>query len=224
VIMVLAAKLKLYSVQCDITAALVHGRVPEDEEIYVHQPRGFYQKGNNHVLKLKCTLYGLKQAPRYFFKYFTERLIRQGLTPSEFDPCLFFGSSLIVIIYVDDILIYGKSKDKINDFIERMKTKDVALYKEGTAEGYLGVDIQCNGDTIIFTQGGHTKRIIKALGPNTKYSTAKSTPADNKALGKDPDSPPASGKVNYASVIGMLLYLNHSRRYTFGSKKLTKMP
>ncbi len=66
--------------QCNITAAFVHGRVPEDEEIYVHQPRGFYQE-RDHVMKLKRTLYGLKQAPRYFFKYFTEQLIRQGLTP-----------------------------------------------------------------------------------------------------------------------------------------------
>ncbi len=38
--MVLAAKLKLYSVQCNITAAFVHGQVPEDEEIDVHQSRG----------------------------------------------------------------------------------------------------------------------------------------------------------------------------------------
>jgi hypothetical protein len=30
-------------------------------------------------------------------------------------------------------------------------------------------------------------------------------------LGKDIDGPPASGQVNYASVIGMLLYLGHSR-------------
>ncbi len=168
-----------------------------------------------------------------FFKYFTEQLIRQGLTPSVFDPCLFFGSTLIVIIYLDDILIYGKSKDKINDFIERMETKDVALHKEDTAEGYLGIDIQRNRDRITFTQNGLTKQIIKALGLNTKYSTAKSTPADNKALQKDPDGPPASGKVNYASVIGMLLYLNHSRpdiafathqyaRYTFGPKQTQK--
>ncbi len=55
-IMVLATKLKLYSVQCNITAAFVHGLVPEDEEIYAHQTRGFYQKGNNQVLKLKRAL------------------------------------------------------------------------------------------------------------------------------------------------------------------------
>jgi hypothetical protein len=89
-----------------------------------------------------------------------------------------------------------------------MRTEDVALHKEGTAKGYLGVDIQRDGQKIIFTQTGLTKRIIEALGLNTKYSTAKSTPADTNALGKDLDGPPASGDISYASVIGMLLYLN----------------
>jgi hypothetical protein len=116
--MVLAAKLGLQSVQCDITAAFIHGRVPPDEEIYVHQPRGFKRGEGKEVLCLWHTLYGLRQSPQYFYKYFTERLVRQGLTPSSFDPCLFMTSSMIVIIYVDDILIYGKSMDEINDFIK----------------------------------------------------------------------------------------------------------
>ncbi len=51
-------------------------------------------------------------------------------------------SSMIEIIYVDNILIYGKSVDKIDDFILQMKMEVVALNKEGTAEGYLGVNIQ----------------------------------------------------------------------------------
>jgi hypothetical protein len=71
-------------------------------------------------------------------------LVKQGLTPSNFDPCLFFSSSLIVIIYVDDILTYGCNVKEIDDFIAWMKTEDVALHKEGTAKGYLGVDIQQN--------------------------------------------------------------------------------
>ena len=52
------------------------------------------------------------------------------------------SSTLIVIIYVGDILIYGKCNDEINVFIARMKSDDVALHQEGTVEGYLGVDIQ----------------------------------------------------------------------------------
>jgi hypothetical protein len=208
--MVLAAKLGLLSVQCNITAAFVHGQLPEHMEIYVHQPQGFYKGDKNQVLKLKQMLYGLKQLPRYFLKYFTNCLIRQGLTPSNFDPCLFLSSLLIVIIHGTNILIYGKNKNEINTFIEQMKTDDVTLHKKGTTEGYLKVDIQRDGQKIIFTQTGLTKRIIKALGLNTTYSTAKSTPANTNALGQDLNNPPSSGDINYASVIGMLLYLNHS--------------
>jgi hypothetical protein len=38
-----------------------------------------------------------------------------------------------MIIYVDDILIYGKDEKEIDNFIARIKTEDVALKKEGTA-------------------------------------------------------------------------------------------
>jgi hypothetical protein len=62
IIMVLAAKLNLVSVQCDITAAFIHGWVPVNKEIYVHQPRGFHRGHGNEVLRLKRTLYGLKQS------------------------------------------------------------------------------------------------------------------------------------------------------------------
>jgi hypothetical protein len=93
IVMVLAATLGLHSVQCDITAAFIHGQVPPDEEIYVHQPRGFKHGDGTGVLRLKQTLYGLRQSPQYFLKYFTERLVRQSLTPSNFDPCLFMSST-----------------------------------------------------------------------------------------------------------------------------------
>ncbi len=41
IVMVLAAKLGLQLVQCDITAAFIHGCIPPEEEIYAHQPRDF---------------------------------------------------------------------------------------------------------------------------------------------------------------------------------------
>jgi hypothetical protein len=59
----------------------------------------------------------------------------------QFDPCLFISKSLIVIINVDDILIYGRSDVEINDLIERLKHDMITLHCKGTAEGYLGVDI-----------------------------------------------------------------------------------
>jgi hypothetical protein len=92
-VIILALKLKLISVQCNITAAFIHGRVTED--IDVHQPRGFHRGKGDEVLKLKRTLYGLKQAPRYFFEYLTEQLIKHGFTALKYNPCLFMSKSLI---------------------------------------------------------------------------------------------------------------------------------
>jgi hypothetical protein len=64
------------------------------------------------------------------------------LTALQFDPCLFISKLLIVIIYVNNILIYGRSDAEINDLIEGLKRDKIALHRKGTVEGYLGVDIQ----------------------------------------------------------------------------------
>jgi hypothetical protein len=112
-----------------------------------------------------------------------------------------------------------------------MKTEDVALHKEGTTEGYPGVDIQRYENQITFTQIGLTKCIIDALGLDSKYTTAVATPAEKAALGRDVNGSPASWQVNYTGVIGMLLYLGHSHPdiafathqcacYTFAPKQL----
>jgi hypothetical protein len=95
--------------------------------------------------------------------------------------------------------------------IENLKKDDISLHKEGTAEGYLSVDIQKEGNKIALLQERLTKRIISALGLDCKYSTPVNTPAENAALGRDLEGKEASGSVNYASVVGMLLYLGHSR-------------
>jgi hypothetical protein len=81
--MILAIKMKLIAVQCNITAAFIHGWVTKT--IYVHQLQGFNRGKGDEVFHLKCTLYSLKQLPRYFFHYLTECLIKQGLTALQFD-------------------------------------------------------------------------------------------------------------------------------------------
>jgi len=85
------------------------------------------------------------------------------------------------------------------------------LEEEGTAEGFLGIDIKPNeaDGTITLTQEGLTNRIIKALGCDDLPSVT--THADT-ILHKDEDGDPATGDFNYASVIGMIWYLyGHSR-------------
>ncbi len=100
---------------------------------------------------------------------------------------------------------------EIDHLVENLKQDDIALHKEGMAEGYLGVDIHHQGDKTTLLQVGLTKRIIIALGLDSKYSTPVDTPAETAALASNIDGKEASGSINYASMVGMLLYLGHSR-------------
>ena len=228
-VMILAAKENLASVQCDITAAFVTAPIPNDEIVYVEQPKGFIYDSTK-VLRLNSCLYGMKQSPIYFFGYLTKKLLKQGLVPSNHDPCLFLGKGLLVITYVDDILIYGKSQSDVDALVKNLQDDKVAIRVEGTAEGYLGLKVERDGNKTTLSQPGLINRVIEALGLHNKYSTAISTPAEQAALPRDPDGDPATEVFNYPSVIGMLHYLNHTRpdcafavhqcaRYTFEPKK-----
>ena len=85
-LLVISIIFNLSSKQVDYTAAFV--QAPVTENIYVEMPRGYKQPGK--VLKLNKSLYGLKQSPRNWFLHLKKGLIRQGFTPSNFDPCLFY--------------------------------------------------------------------------------------------------------------------------------------
>jgi hypothetical protein len=226
--LILSSILHLCSVQADITAAFVHAELPPTEEVHIYQPLGFYAPGTtsrSHVIRLKRALYGLKQAPCHFFNYLAKHLIKHGLRQSSFDPCLFIGSDIIVIVYVDDLLIYSRTDKPIDSLIEKLKADKIWIRKEDS----VGVDMKELPDgTLSLTQTGLINRVITALGLHSSNSTKKDTPAEPTApLRKDANGEPANPTIHYASVIGMLLYLaGHSRpdiafavhqcaRYTF---------
>ena len=230
--MVLTAKLNLKSVHCDITATFLHAELPEGEHIYVHQPCGF-KRHPNHVLKLQHTLYGLKQAPQYFFKHLTNCLELAGYKQSQFDPCLFHANGSIIIFYVDDLLIYGRTDNDINTIISSVNELGITLNREGTAEGFLSINIHREGNKTTLSQPGLTKRIIEELGLCSKNSTPTQVPAERSPLARNTSAPAYEGPIAYGTIIGMLLYLTgHSRpdiafavhqcaRYTLNQRTLT---
>ena len=85
------------------------------------------------------------------------------------------------------------------------------IYKEGTAEGCLGLKVTLDNSKTTLSQQGLTKRIVDTLGLSSKYSTSVSTPAKKAPLAQDLDGAKATKSFSYPSVIGILHYLNHTR-------------
>ena len=107
-IMIQATKLDLVCVQADITASFVHANLGPNKHIYVCQTDGL-QKEGDLVLKLPKPVHGLKQSSRNFFKYLSDHLITQGFTLSVLNRCLFFGQSVIAMVYIGAVPFYSWS-------------------------------------------------------------------------------------------------------------------
>ena len=197
--------------QVDYTAAFV--QAPIDEDVFVEMPRGFSQP--RKVLKLKRSLYGLKQSPRNFFQFLKGNLERIGFRNNQdIDPCLFISDKCIVLVYVDDTLFYAPRQEYIDEAIEKLRGTGMELEPEDSVAGFLGVHIHRDesDQSITLTQEGLTRRIIDALAVTTRNKPIKYTPATREPLTIDKDGDPPDGLYNYASVVGMLQYLQaHSR-------------
>ncbi len=202
--LILSVILNLHSVQVDYTSAFCQAKV--HDKIYVMQPRGWrtlnrmglkQQFKQDHVMKLNRSLYGLKQSPKNFFKHLKERLEHVGVTQSSCDPCLFLKGDVTCLVYVDDCLFFAKDKDMITKTIEDLQEANMDL---------LGVLMTKNEDgSVTLTQTGLISRILLALGLTNSNGTR--TPAPKAPLPRDVDGEPFSEDYNYASVVGMMMYL-----------------
>ena len=97
--LILEILLGLKSKQGDVTAAFLHGKLGEDKKVYVEVPLVFRRAGK--VLKLNKTLYGLCQSPCIFWKFLTNAMLAVGMQVLKLDPCLFIGTHVIVVVYVE---------------------------------------------------------------------------------------------------------------------------
>jgi hypothetical protein len=101
--------------QMDVKLAFLNGLL--DEEIYMKQPEGFVDLDHpDKVCLLKMAIYGLKQASHAWNQQFHGVLIDLGFTHTRSDAGVYHrhddGGTLIIILYVDNITIFGDSLKK----------------------------------------------------------------------------------------------------------------
>ncbi|GJR85589.1 retrotransposon protein, putative, ty1-copia subclass [Tanacetum coccineum] len=98
--------------QMDVKTDFLNGHL--SKEVYMEQLEGFVDpKYLDHVCKLKRSIYGLKQASRQWNKQFDNEIKKFSFTQNHDEPCVYLKASgsyiAILILYVDDILLMGKT-------------------------------------------------------------------------------------------------------------------
>lgn len=83
------------------------------------------------VWKLNKSLYGLKQSGRNWHTMLHKYLLELNFNPSSADACLYIkrdnGETMILLIWVDDIIIAGSSNLAIDSIKQKLSSKFVFL-------------------------------------------------------------------------------------------------
>ena len=176
----------------------------------MQQPEGFESNDESQVCLLKKSLYGLRQAPRQWNLRFDVYMTEIGYRKSDFDPCVYINNGIYLLLYVDDILIFGSDRLKIDELKEQLK-QEFEMKDLGKAKKILGIDIRRPKPHVItLTQGSYLQKVLEKFGMNKSKSV--STPLAQhfklsmKHAANTEEEKEYINKVPYASCVGSLMY------------------
>jgi hypothetical protein len=194
----------------DVKSAFLNGELIE--EVFVQQPPGFVVAGQEHkVLKLRKALYGLQQAPRAWNTKLDESLVSLSFTKCATEHALYTRekkSTLIVGVYVDDLIITGAKLQDIKEFKREM----TALFKMsdlGLLSYYLGIEVEQTARAITLRQSAYAKKLLERGGLGG-CKPCQSPMEERLKLSKDSTSPRVNA-TSFRSIVGGLRYLAHTR-------------
>nr|GEX55916.1 ribonuclease H-like domain, reverse transcriptase, RNA-dependent DNA polymerase [Tanacetum cinerariifolium] len=115
------------------------------EEVYVTQPKGFVKKQDpGKVYRLIKALYGLRQAPHTWNIKLDNTLKSLGFKKCALEQAIYTktskDSTLLIGVYVDDLIITGTPKKEIDKFKAQMEEK-IKMSDLGLLAYYLGIEV-----------------------------------------------------------------------------------
>uniref|UniRef100_A0A5B7B4M6 Retrovirus-related Pol polyprotein from transposon TNT 1-94 n=1 Tax=Davidia involucrata TaxID=16924 RepID=A0A5B7B4M6_DAVIN len=198
--------------QLDVKSAFLNGELKE--EVYVEQPQGFVIKEEeDKVYKLNKALYGLKQAPRAWYSQIDNYFVEKGFKKSKSEPTLYvkkqgMHNTLIVALYVDDLVFTSNNESTIKEFKNEMM-KRYEMSDMGLLHHFLGIEIYQNEDGVFISQKKYAEAILKKFGMSGCKPMATPLVVNEKLMKEDGEK-----KVDatlYRSLVGNLLYLTATR-------------
>nr|GEV95975.1 ribonuclease H-like domain, reverse transcriptase, RNA-dependent DNA polymerase [Tanacetum cinerariifolium] len=200
----------------DVKSAFLHGDLKE--EVYVTQPEGFIQQGNSgKVNKLTKALYGLRQAPRAWNVKLDQTLKSLDFKKCNLEQAVYTKrsktSTLIVGVYVDDLIITSTPRKEIDLFKSQMEDKfernDLGLLAYYLGTEVTRIEVTQIGGVITIRQTGYINKILKETSMMECNDTKiPMDPGTKLVKAEDGNSVDAT---YYRSLIGSLRYLLHTR-------------
>lgn len=164
------------------------------------------------VYRLHKALYGLRQAPRAWYAKLDVTLIKMGFEGSTSDPAVYKRNSehstLIVGVYVDDLVIIGSQVSVIQGFKVEMQ-KEFKMSDLGLLSFYLGIQVKQTTTGIALNQSAYALNILKKNGMDG--CNPCQVPMEARLRLSKESTNSLVDATQYRSLIGSLRYLVNTR-------------
>lgn len=210
-LLALAAKHEWEVHHLDVKSAFLNGTLYK--EVYVNQPEGYVKAGQEgKVYRLFKALYGLRQAPRAWYTKLNKCLLKLGFVKCPLEHDVYTkregDESLIIGVYVDDLIITGTSVSNICKFKNQMAT-EFEMSDLGLLSYYLGIEVVQGKGYIELKQVAYAKKLLQKAGMHDCNSVK--FPMEPKLQMHKDEMGKAVNSTEYKSMVGGLRYLVHTR-------------
>ena len=163
-IIVIVAQHKWRIYQMNVKSTFLKGIL--EEEVYIEKSMGYEVKGHeDKVLKLNKVLNGLKQAQRAWYSRIDGYFLKNGSVKYSYEHAIYVkikesGDTLIVCLYMDDLIFTGNNPKMFRDFKQAM-IKEFEMTNIGLISYYLGIEIKQGKDEIFMNQKKFAMEVLK---------------------------------------------------------------
>jgi hypothetical protein len=172
---------------------------------------GFVANGQeNKVCKLLKSLYILKQAPKQWHEKFDNTLTSASFIVNEADKYVYYrhggGESIILYLYVDDILIFGSNLRAIEE-VKHFLSNNFEIKDLGEADVILNIKLSRDSDGGVTLLQSHYVEIVLSRFCYSDCTPSPSPTPYDPSVSLSKNCRIARDQLRYSQIIGSLMYL-----------------
>ena len=199
-----------FHTQLDVKCAYLYATL--NEKIYMCQPPGFMDQNKiGYVCRLNKALYGLHQSGREWYMELDQVLKRLNFNKFNWCNCAYnFKNRALLIVYVDDIILFVKDHKDIKEITNLLKSK-FDIKELGKTKMLLGIEFEEIQNNLFIHQTQYIKKVCDKFS-KYKYPISSLPIAKGIVLSKT-DCPATDSELKqmkaipYRNLLGCISFL-----------------
>lgn len=185
----------------DVPGAYLNAKMPDNNKVFMRLDKDvtsilcsmdssierFKKRDGSLTVRLKKALYGCIESAWLWYKEISNYIVSMGFSICESDPCVFLCKSkgTSIVLYVDDLLVCGKTQALVDEVFDGLSTKYGTLTRQfGPVFKFLGMEISFSEKVVSVSMTKFFEKMFLDYTPGRVYNT----PCDEKIFLVDEDS------------------------------------